>query len=71
VISVITSQKKKGNLKKHVDSVHGNVRYPCDQCDYKATQKGSLKMHIGSVHGDVIYPCDQWNAKWKANLNRT
>ena len=25
--------------------VHEDVRYPCDQCDYKATQKGSLKRH--------------------------
>ena len=28
------------------DSVHGDVQYSCDHCDYKATRKGDLKTHI-------------------------
>ena len=28
--------------------MHGNVKYPCDQCEYAATQKTSLKRHIES-----------------------
>ena len=39
-----------GSLKEHVESIHEGVRYPCDQCDYKATQKGSLKRHKKSNH---------------------
>ena len=32
-----------GHLKTHVESIHEGVRYPCDQCNYKATEKGNLK----------------------------
>ena len=34
-----------GNLKKHRESIHEGVRYPCDQCDYRATTKGNLEKH--------------------------
>ena len=27
-------------------SIHGGVKFPCKQCDHKATQKGSLSTHI-------------------------
>ena len=43
----------KGDVKRHIDTVHEDVRYSCDQCDYKATDKSSLKTHLDSVHGDV------------------
>ena len=33
----------KGNLKQHIDSVHGDVLHSCDQCDQKANWKGTLK----------------------------
>ena len=39
-----------GNLKEHRESIHEGVRYPCDQCDYKASQKESLKTHRKSKH---------------------
>ena len=64
--------KRKDNLKKHIDSVHGDVRYSCDQCYYKATKRTHLKTHIDSVHGDVWYSCDQcdYKSKCKCNLKR-
>ena len=34
--------KEKGNLLKHIKSIHEGVKFPCTQCDYKATQKGHL-----------------------------
>ena len=34
-----------GSLKEHVESIHEGVRYPCDQCDYRATTKGNKKSH--------------------------
>ena len=55
--------KWKGDLKKHKESVHGDVWYYCDQCEYQATQKGNLKTHIDSVHGDVRYTCYQCDCK--------
>ena len=47
------SNIRSSGRRRHIDSVHGDVRYPCDQCDYKTTQKGTLKRHIDAVHGDV------------------
>ena len=33
-------------FKTHKDSVHGDVWYTCDLCDYKAKRKDNLKTHI-------------------------
>ena len=41
----------KSNLKRHIDSVHGNKEpCKCDICGYSYFQKGDLKKHIESVH---------------------
>ena len=48
---------RKSTLKKHIESVHEKVKYPCNLCEYKATTTGSLKSHIESVHEKVKYPC--------------
>ena len=52
--------------------MHGNVKYPCDQCEYAATQKTSLKRHIESVHCKITYPCDycEYVATQKSALKR-
>ena len=44
-------------------SVHENVKYPCNQCDFKATLKSSLKRHQTSVHENIKYPCNQCEYK--------
>ena len=42
---------EKGNLKKHVDTVHLKIKeYICVKCDKWFTQKGSLKTHMKAVH---------------------
>jgi len=41
---------EKGNLKRHVKSLHEGVFYPCKACDYKATQTTHLKEHMKSKH---------------------
>ena len=33
---------QKGNLLRHIESIHEGVKCPCEQCDYKATCKESL-----------------------------
>ena len=55
-----------------LESVHEEVRYSCDQCDYKAANKRTLKRHIDSVHRDVRYSCDQcdYKATQKGTLDR-
>ena len=37
-------------MRKHVESVHEEIRYSCDQCETKFKQKDDLKTHIQSVH---------------------
>ena len=40
-----------------------SVKYPCRQCDYKATQKSNLKTHIESTHEGVKFQCNQCDYK--------
>ena len=42
--------KTKISLSAHMKSVHQGIKYPCKQCEYKATQQSSLKKHFESVH---------------------
>ena len=35
-----------------------SLGYPCDQCDYKATQKAHLLRHLKSKHEGIKYPYD-------------
>ena len=35
------------------------MRYPCDLCDYAATQASSLKKHKESQHERIRHPCDE------------
>ena len=38
--------------------VDESIKYPCAQCDYKATQKSHLKTHKILVHESLKYPCN-------------
>ena len=46
--------------------MHEKNWYPCDPCQYKATEKGNLKKHIQSVHEKVKYFCDLCNKHVKS-----
>ena len=48
----------------HKESLHNDNRYPCHQCNYKATKPSHLQTHIQSIHEGLKYPCDQ--CKYKA-----
>ena len=41
---------RKDNMLTHYRSIHEGIKYPCNQCDYQATQKDSLKGHIQLSH---------------------
>ena len=55
----------KGHLKINKMSVHENIKYPCNICDYKATHQVSLKRQKMSIHeGEGIkYHCNQCEYK--------
>ena len=41
---------QKGDLQRHIKSVHEGQTFQCPLCEYKATWKRNLKKHIDSVH---------------------
>ena len=40
----------------HIKSKHGNIRFPCMQCDYEASFLVTLKKHIKVHHNDKGHP---------------
>mmetsp|Transcript_9661 Transcript_9661/g.25327 ORF Transcript_9661/g.25327 Transcript_9661/m.25327 type:complete len:325 (-) Transcript_9661:149-1123(-) len=50
---------RKGNLKKHVRSIHLNIRpHACEQCGVSFPQKSSLETHVKLVHlGQRPFQC--------------
>ena len=47
-----------------------SVKFPCNQCNYKATYKWHLLAHIKSIHEGIKYSCDKcdYKATRKDNL---
>ena len=62
----------KGNLQKHIKSVHEGQTFQCPQCEYKATFRNALRRHIQSVHEGQKFQCPhcEYKAKHKCNLQR-
>ena len=40
----------KQSVQRHIKSVHDGEKFPCTQCDYKATYKGHIQTHMKSLH---------------------
>ena len=47
-------------------------KYPCDECDFQATQKSNLTKHHQSVHMGKKYPCGEccYQATETGSLNQ-
>ena len=41
---------RSSSLMEHIRIQHEGIRYPCNQCDYKATKLYSLKFHMETKH---------------------
>ena len=50
-------------LSEDIKSKQKGDKFPCAQCNYKATQKGNLLTHIKSIHEGVKFPCAQHSYK--------
>ena len=46
-------------LNNHTGTIHGERKWPCDQCEFTVTTLKELNEHILSVHQGIKYPCDQ------------
>ena len=54
----------KGNMKKHINSIHNNLVYPCSLCEYKASASQSIKNHMISIHNQGVLICSQCSEKF-------
>ena len=61
----------KQTLRFHNQSKHGDIKFDCDQCEYKATTKSNLSVHKLSKHVGIIIDCDQcvYKATQKSSLS--
>ena len=57
VMQSIFSQKR--HLKSHVDSIHKNIRFGCQDCEKQFTQKVNSTRHMKTVHKGIRYRCEQ------------
>ena len=55
--SLCSKELASDSLKSHMKAIHLGIKYPCPDCDYKATAEKSLKMHIETIHNGVRYKC--------------
>ena len=47
-------------LDKHIQSLHENIKYKCNQCEFQFTRKDHLKNHTRTQHeGESRYFCEQ------------
>ena len=44
-------------------SKHEGIKYPCQQCDYQATDPSALRKHTKGKHEGTKYPCQQYDYK--------
>ena len=59
---------------RHLESMHVGKNYPCDTCDYLATQKGHLRTHKKSVpEGKKPFTCSicDYRAAQKGTLKNS
>ena len=61
---------QKGNLNRHIESIHECKRFQCPHCEHKATEQRYLKTHIKSIHEGLKFPCPhcEYKATVKGNL---
>ena len=55
----------------HIKSVHEEVKYKCNQCDFTFTDTSNLRRHIQSKHEEVKYGCNQCDYKAYTQSNPT
>ena len=64
---------EKGNLTKHVRSVHEKIRdFHREKCPYRTSRKDILKQHVRSVHEDIWdFHCDKcpYKTSTKSSMN--
>ena len=72
IVTIKQDQKRiLHDTKRH--HINEGIKYPCSQCNHKASSKGDLAQHKMAVYEGVKYPCEQCNhqATYKRKSGRT
>ena len=56
-----TNFSQKGNLKRHIKSIHEVVNFSCESCEFTTTRKDKLREHINSKHYQKKFKCQEVN----------
>ena len=51
---------RKDKLKRHIESIHQNIKYECIQCEFVTNRKDNLRRHHKLKHGES---CDASSLK--------
>ena len=59
-------------LKRHIKSVHKDIRYSCDKCGQSFDRQDNLQRHVKSEHQEIQYSCDKCDKSFNGpgNLQR-
>ena len=70
----LSSEEAKVNVlyKQQPFIANGDRKYPCNQCNYKASKVSHIQEHIKSIHEGARYPCNHctYKATTQSNLIR-
>ena len=64
-----TNFSRKGNLKRHINSIHELINFRCERCEFTTTHKDKLREHIISKHYQKIFKCLKCSAEFIRNDN--
>ena len=45
------------NLRKHIETIHTDVKFSCNECGFISNRQDNLERHINTIHSDVKYKC--------------
>ena len=59
-------------LKRHIDSKHQGLRFPCSICEYRAFYKHDLDNHMKAKHMEATFKCEKcdYSTHCKSNLTK-
>jgi len=69
-IEITTNETKQEHNRENIPQKDRRLKkcnenkYPCDKCNYIASNVSDLKKHVKSIHEGVKYPCNQCSSKF-------
>ena len=64
-----TNISQKGNLKRHINSIHEVINFKCERCKFTTTCKDKLREHINSNRYQKKFKCLECSTEFSRNDN--